>query len=362
LFDNVWLKQEFISSSIINSLNAYTASLKTATLISGAAQITALGFVSSSSTPAGTISGSSQLTASFDTRYAPSASYLTSLNGAISSSTQLTSSLDLRYQLSGSAGVVPAGTISGSSQLTSSFDGRYVLETETGSLQNSLTSLNTLTSSLATTGSNSFNGNQIVTGSLTVSSIATISASIAANASALTLSSGSNFYIQNNGIAEITGSLIVSGSSTLTGSISISSGSIIMPNRPAFRVIGAGGPTTAPTILSGSMVVVDFNQGNHFNTTNGLFTAPIAGLYQVNLVIRTHSNTNSTINQAIVYKSGSGGDVPQIMVEFGTNTTMNHTGGSTISRLAVGETLRAVIAVGTASFDGNDNFSVAYIG
>jgi hypothetical protein len=41
---------------------------------------------------------------------------------------------------------------------------------------------------------------------------------------------------------------------------------------------------------------------------------------------------------------------------------MNQAGGSTISRLAVGETLRAVVSVGTASFDGNDNFSVAYIG
>jgi hypothetical protein len=78
--------------------------------------------------------------------------------------------------------------------------------------------------------------------------------------------------------------------------------------------------------------------------------------------MRTNSNTNSTINQAIVYKSGSGGDEAQIMIEFGVNTTMNHTGGSTISRLAVGDTLRAIIAVGTCSFDQNDNFSVAYIG
>jgi hypothetical protein len=46
--------------------------------------------------------------------------------------------------------VPPAGTISGSSQLTSSFDSRYVLESETGSLQTSITNLNTFTASVTT--------------------------------------------------------------------------------------------------------------------------------------------------------------------------------------------------------------------
>jgi len=43
------------------------------------------------------------------------------------------------------------GVISGSSQLTSSFDSRYVLESETGSLQNSITLLNVASASLNTT-------------------------------------------------------------------------------------------------------------------------------------------------------------------------------------------------------------------
>jgi hypothetical protein len=41
-------------------------------------------------------------------------------------------------------------TISGSSQLTSSFDSRYVLESETGSLQTSITNLNSFTQSFST--------------------------------------------------------------------------------------------------------------------------------------------------------------------------------------------------------------------
>ena len=166
------------------------------------------------------------------------------------------------------------------------------------------------------------------------------------------------------GSINLIGRQTITGSLNVTGSITIASGSITMPNRPAFRIIGTGGEVLAPYVLSGSKVSVDYNQGNHFNTTNGLFTAPIAGLYQVNVVIRTNSNTNSTINQLIVMKSGSltSGNVSQIMVEYGVNTTMNHSGGSTISYLDVGDTLKAVVAVGTCSFDSNDNFSVAYIG
>jgi hypothetical protein len=69
-------------------------------ILSGSAQITAFGFISSSAAiPAGTISGSSQLTSSFDTRYLN-----TGGDGVISGSAQL-----------------PSGLISGSTQLTTAF-------------------------------------------------------------------------------------------------------------------------------------------------------------------------------------------------------------------------------------------------
>jgi hypothetical protein len=161
----------FVSSSTnISALNTFTASIDTkfATLgsqtgsfgggatiptgtISSSAQITALGFVSSSaSVPSGTISGSSQLTGSFDSRYTLSGSVqnvtlpqnivsgssqisYTGLSnipaGIISSSQQLPQGL-----VSGSSQVLGgSGVISGSSQLTASYDSRYTLS---GSVQN----------------------------------------------------------------------------------------------------------------------------------------------------------------------------------------------------------------------------------
>jgi hypothetical protein len=170
------------------------------------------------------------------------------------------------------------------------------------------------------------------------------------------------YRIQINASGSASGSLFVSGSSVFSGSINISSGSITMPNRPAFRVYGAGGATTAITTLSGSMTTIDYNQGGWDNTT-GTFTAPIAGLYQVNLVCRANSNSGSAA-QIVVFKNNTGGasGTAQVMIEWASNTSMNHTGGSTISKLAVGDTLKAVVSVGTITFDANDNFSVAYIG
>ena len=170
------------------------------------------------------------------------------------------------------------------------------------------------------------------------------------------VSYGPNTLIGNS---TITGSITVA-----TGSMTLVSGSITMPNRPAFRITGAGGGKVAVTALTGSYLNVDYQQGSGWDTTTGTFTAPIAGLYQVNVICRTNSNSLGTISQLIVFKNNTGGTTgtPQIMIEYGSNTTMNHTGGSTISKLAVGDTLKMVVAVGEISFDQNDNFSVAYIG
>jgi hypothetical protein len=252
-WDNIANKPAGIvsQSTDLSSLNNFTASISTASLVNR------LNVIES-------VSGS-WITES------ETGSFLTNLNGAISSSSQLTSSFDTRYTLSGSvqplpSGLIsgssqvlggsgiysssaqlPAGTISGSSQLTASYDTRYTLSgsvvsgttpmgTISGSAQISAfgfvsgsyvttSSFNSFTASAqsVTTGSNSFNGTQIITGSLIITTGSFIGSQILANTSSLYLTSGSNLYVQNNGLVEITGSVIAT---SISGSIASTNGVI----------------------------------------------------------------------------------------------------------------------------------------
>jgi hypothetical protein len=222
----------------------------------------------------------------------------------------------------------------------------------TGSLSSTQFTAPSITGSLLGTASQAVSSSYALTASYVLNAV---SASNAVTSSYALTASYVNPLVQT---LQLTGSLLQSGSITLT------SGSITMPNRPAFRVTGAGGPKSAVTALSGSYLVADYSQGSGWDISTGTFTAPIAGLYQVNVVVRTNSNTLDAISQLIVYKNNTGGTTGevQIMIEFGNNTTMNHAGGSTISKLEVGDTLKMVVAAGTISFDANDNFSVAYLG
>lgn len=143
------------------------------------------------------------------------------------------------------------------------------------------------------------------------------------------------------------------------------------PNRPAFRAWGNGTMTSLTTTQNGTGCLtannwtLDFNQGGYLANTNGVFTAPITGLYQVNIVGR-NSGYMAGISQLGVVKNGSSGGTVGgtciMMIEFAANSSMIHAGASTVINLNAGDTLACKILAGQITFDGNDNWSLSYIG
>ena len=113
----------------ISNLNTFTASQSTSSLVDrlNAIESVSGSWITESETGSfltslsGAISSSSQLTSSYDTRYTLSGSVQPLPSNLLSSSAQITA-----FGFISSSAAIPTGTISGSSQLTSSFDTRYV--------------------------------------------------------------------------------------------------------------------------------------------------------------------------------------------------------------------------------------------
>ena len=71
-----------------------------------------------------------------------------------------------------------------------------------------------------------------------------------------------------------------------------SSGYVTKPDTPAFIVRHTAAEVySAASYIDGPWTVT-LNRGNHFNTSNGIFTTPVAGLYQFNCM--QNNDYNST--------------------------------------------------------------------
>lgn len=174
------------------------------------------------------------------------------------------------------------------------------------------------------------------------------------------------FFDTTIGSANIGGSFQFRGSNAYTTYANISQYGVSQPTLPAFRVYGNGVTSVSTTTnttgqLNGNNWAVDYNQGSYLNSTTGTFTAPVSGLYQVNLVARVANNSGSS-SQVIVYKNYGTANTAQVMWETAANCTVNHFGVSTVSKLAAGDTLSLVVTLGQLTFDANDNWSVAFLG
>ena len=126
---------------------------------------------------------------------------------------------------------------------------------------------------------------------------------------------------------------------SLTGPLTIS-------NQPMFSG-GAGTTSSAATQEVTNMSVI-VNNGNHYNTSNGRFTCPIAGIYEVNAHML--SNYAAAYNWIAIFKNGS----PFQNMHWNPDSASGHhyTGLSTLVTCAVNDTLSGGIqnvnSLGTA--------------
>lgn len=139
------------------------------------------------------------------------------------------------------------------------------------------------------------------------------------------------------------------------------------PARPSFRVYGSGTTNNLSTtqnstgVLNNNNFAVDHNQGSHLNASNGIFTAPVAGIYQINLIARNSGFTGG-ISQIACVKNEPTSNQVMTFIEWAASSSMNHTGASTCAYLSASDTLCIKILAGQINFDGNDSWSVTYLG
>ncbi len=179
------------------------------------------------------------------------------------------------------AASLPGGIISGSSQLTSSFDSRYVLETETGSLQISITNLNTFSGSQLTkdstletyTGSveTRFSTLATLTGSnsIRLTNLESTTASLNTSVNNINSFSGSQLT-QNVSLATISGSLILTASANtqrLTAMEAVSGSWVTESETSSFARTNTSNTFQGNQAVTGNLVVTGSITANEFYTT-----------------------------------------------------------------------------------------------
>lgn len=111
-----------------------------------------------------------------------------------------------------------------------------------------------------------------------------------------------------------------------------------MPNRPAFHAFRSAGHvgTSTQIIFNGTRL----NRGNHYNTSTGFFTAPVAGPYWF-FFWGMDANGSTTYNNRYVRLQRNSSGTNELRIYTSTNAaTRTQISGGMVYRLGAGDTMR----------------------
>ena len=143
------------------------------------------------------------------------------------------------------------------------------------------------------------------------------------------------------------------GSESVTERMKIdNAGRVTMPYQPAFEAT-VGTAFTGDGSVSGDETFIfsnaRVNVGSHYNTSTGIFTAPVTGLYQINYFLNpSSSNVTARYFRAKLIKTSGGTDT----VIYNAHCTINNPAGDADYNI--------VSASGVVSLTANDTLKVVF--